>query len=214
MRPPTCSSATLASALPDQHVPLSSPGVSPCHHSGFQFCISLWVCWMYSFPVAAVTNYHMFSGFNNTNVCSHHSGSQESEISVTGLKSGCYRAELPPRSRAAVPSLSWHQELVSWSPGFPWSVGQGWFGDDSSTLHLLCILFLLLLHQFHLRSSGIKSWKLGTPALGEKMFLVSSRVLWLQTFLEIMAMSLPCLPPWVHHSFFSLCVRFLSFFSL
>ena len=33
----------------------------------------------------------------------------------------------------------------------------GWFGDDSSTLHL----FLLLLHQLHLRSSGIRSWRLG-----------------------------------------------------
>ena len=40
-----------------------------------------------------------------------------------------------------------------------------WFKDDSSTLHLLCTLFLLLLHQLHLRSSGIRSWSLGTPAL-------------------------------------------------
>ena len=30
------------------------------------------------------------------------------------------------------------------------------------TLHLLCTLFLLLLHQLHLRSSGIRSWRLGT----------------------------------------------------
>ena len=43
--------------------------------------------------------------------------------------------------------------------------GSGWFWDDSSTLHLLCTLFLLLLHQLHLRSSGIRSWRLGTPAL-------------------------------------------------
>ena len=160
-----------------------------------------------------MTNYDTLSGFNNTNLCSRHSGSQESEISATGLKSRCHRAELPPHSRAAVPNLFWHQEPVSWSPVFPWTVGEGWFGDDSNTLHLLCILFLLLLHQFHLRSSGIKSWKLGTPALGEKMFLVSSRVLWLLTFREIMAMSLPCLPPWVHRSFFSVCEisLFLSF---
>ena len=164
---------------------------------------------MYSFPVAAMTNYDTLSGFNNTNLCSHHSGSQESEISATGLKSRCHRAALPPHSRAAVPNLFWCQEPVSCSPVFPWTIGKGWFGDDSNTLHLLCILFLLLLHQFHLRSSGIKSWKLGTPALGEKMFLVSSRVLWLLTFLEIMAISLPCLFPWVHRSFFSLCVRFL-----
>ena len=32
-----------------------------------------------------------------------------------------------------------------------------WFWDDSSALHL----FLLLLHQ--LRSSSIRSWRLGTP---------------------------------------------------
>ena len=169
---------------------------------------------MYSFPVAAMTNYDTLSGFNNTNLYSHHSGSQESEISATGLKSRCHRAALPPHSRAAVPNLFWCQEPVSCSPVFPWTIGKGWFGDDSNTLHLLCILFLLLLHQFHLRSSGIKSWKLGTPALGEKMFLVSSRVLWLLTFLEIMAISLPCLFPWVHRSFFSLCVLLQGHLSL
>ena len=43
-------------------------------------------------------------------------------------------------------------------------VGDG-FGDDSSELHLLCTLFLLLLHQLHLRSSGFRSWRLGTPGL-------------------------------------------------
>ena len=128
----------------------------------FQFCISLRVCWMYSFPVAAMTNYDTLSGFNNTNLCSHHSGSQESEISATGLKSRCHRAALPPHSRAAVPNLFWCQEPVSCSPVFPWTIGKGWFGDDSNTLHLLCILFLLLLHQFHLRSSGIRFWRLGT----------------------------------------------------
>ena len=42
---------------------------------------------------------------------------------------------------------------------------QGWFQDDSSGLHLLSILFLLLLLLFHLRLSGIRSWSLGTPAL-------------------------------------------------
>ena len=40
----------------------------------------------------------------------------------------------------------------------------GCFGDDSSTLRLSCTLFLLLLHQLHLRS-GIRSWRLGTPVL-------------------------------------------------
>ena len=47
--------------------------------------------------------------------------------------------------------------------GTSW-VGDG-FGDDSSELHLLCTLFLLLLHQLHLRSSGFRSWRLGTPGL-------------------------------------------------
>ena len=45
-------------------------------------------------------------------------------------------------------------------------VDVGWFWDDSSTLHLLCILFLLLLHQLHLRLSGIRSQRLGTLVLG------------------------------------------------
>ena len=40
-----------------------------------------------------------------------------------------------------------------------------WFRDDSSALHLLCTLCLLLLHQLHLVSSGIRSRRLGIPAL-------------------------------------------------
>ena len=39
----------------------------------------------------------------------------------------------------------------------------GWFGDDLSTLQLLCILFLLSLHQLHLRSPGIKIPEVGDP---------------------------------------------------
>ena len=35
--------------------------------------------------------------------------------------------------------------------------GGGWFRDDSSTLHLLCTLFLLFLNQHHLRSSSTRS---------------------------------------------------------
>ena len=49
---------------------------------------------------------------------------------------------------------------------FPQTFGQGvWFQDDSSTLHLLCTLFLLLLDQFQFRSSDIRSQRLGTPDL-------------------------------------------------
>ena len=35
-----------------------------------------------------------------------------------------------------------------------------WFGDESSTLHLLQTL--LLEHQLHLRSAGTRPWRLGT----------------------------------------------------
>ena len=42
---------------------------------------------------------------------------------------------------------------------------RGWFQDDSSTQHLLDTLLLLLLHQLHLKSSGIRPRRLGTPAL-------------------------------------------------
>ena len=44
-------------------------------------------------------------------------------------------------------------------------------GDDSSPLHLLFTLFLLLLHQLHLRSSGVISQRLGTPDLFIYLFL-------------------------------------------
>ena len=40
----------------------------------------------------------------------------------------------------------------------------GRFQDDSSVLHLMCTLFLLILYQLHLRSSGIRFQKLGTTA--------------------------------------------------
>ena len=41
--------------------------------------------------------------------------------------------------------------------------GGGRLCDDSSTLHLPGTLFLLLIHRLHLRSSGIRSWRLETP---------------------------------------------------
>ena len=40
-----------------------------------------------------------------------------------------------------------------------------WFQDDSSALHVLCTSSLLLLHQLDLRSSDIRSQRLGTIAL-------------------------------------------------
>ena len=58
-----------------------------------------------------------------------------------------------------------HERPVSGKTFFPWTGGwRGSFQDDSSILHLLCILFLLL-HLLHLRSSGIRFQRLGAPVL-------------------------------------------------
>ena len=43
-------------------------------------------------------------------------------------------------------------------------MGGGCFQDDSRAFHLLCTLFLLLYH-FNLKSSCIRSWRLGALAL-------------------------------------------------
>lgn len=40
----------------------------------------------------------------------------------------------------------------------------GWFGDDSNASHLLCTSFLLF-YQLRLTSSGVRSQRLGSPAL-------------------------------------------------
>lgn len=55
------------------------------------------------------------------------------------------------------------EDSFSMDPGW---VG-GWFGDDSDTLHSLCTLFLLLLHQLLLRPSGIRSLAGWGPAKRE-----------------------------------------------
>ena len=69
------------------------------------------------------------------------------------------------------------QSPVSLAPGtsflhdnFSTDRGQEWFQDDSTSLHLLCtlVLLLLLIHQLHLRSSGIRSRRLETPELERK----------------------------------------------
>ena len=62
----------------------------------------------------------------------------------------------------------WHHGPVLWKtltlfPGT--GMEDGWPQDDSSALHVLCILLLSLLHQLHLRSSNIRSRRPGTPVL-------------------------------------------------
>ena len=73
----------------------------------------------------------------------------------------------PPNSRASVSRLeSVHPcRPVSWKAVFPRTGSGVWFGDDSSALRWLCTLSLSLWHQLHLRSSGIRSQRLETPAV-------------------------------------------------
>ena len=66
---------------------------------------------------------------------------------------------------AAVDQRSQHQGLALWRQLSMDKGEWGWSGDNSSASYLLCTLRLLLLNQLHLRSSGIRSRRLGTPAL-------------------------------------------------
>ena len=52
-----------------------------------------------------------------------------------------------------------------------WSRKEGWFGDNLSILHVLWTLFLLVLHQCHLRSSDIRSrgWENPWPRWNEQI---------------------------------------------
>ena len=50
-------------------------------------------------------------------------------------------------------------------------------GDDSSTWHLLCTLLLLLLHQLHLRSSGIRL-EIGDPCSRVPDYISRSKAEW------------------------------------
>ena len=65
------------------------------------------------------------------------------------------------------PQTHWHQGPVSWKTIFP-QIGRGvmvsgWFK------RIYYAFYLLLLHQLHLRSSGIRSQRLGTPALEHEL---------------------------------------------
>lgn len=55
-----------------------------------------------------------------------------------------------------------------------WGVVGGWFRDNSGVLHLLynfISIILLLLCELHFRSSSIRFWRLGTPALMFSRFI-------------------------------------------
>lgn len=61
----------------------------------------------------------------------------------------------------------WQQEPVLWKMIFPCTGVGGRFQDDSSALHLLCALFLLLLPHLHLRSSGSRLERLAALGPGD-----------------------------------------------
>ena len=44
------------------------------------------------FPIADLTNYHKLNGLDNTNLLSHSSADQKTDVGLTGLKSGCLQA--------------------------------------------------------------------------------------------------------------------------
>ena len=72
------------------------------------------------------------------------------------------------------PQTYWHQDLILCKAVFSFTevrcvcwggAGGRWVAvvqDDSSTLLLLCTLFLFLLHQLQLRSASIRYQRLGT----------------------------------------------------
>ena len=75
------------------------------------------------------------------------------------------KSDLAQYPRAVVPNLFGTQNQFN-EKQFSMDQGGGWFSDDSSALHLLRTLFLFFLyHKFHLRSSAIRSQRLGTPVL-------------------------------------------------
>ena len=95
------------------------------------------------------------------------------------------------------------QSQIFWASGtsfvedsFSMDRGGGWFRDDSSTLHLLRTLFLLLWHQ--LRSWGIRSQRLGSPALRQSL---PCYVCYISCALLVSA---PVLLPALKHQLFSL----------
>ena len=95
----------------------------------------------------------------------HDSQQQQPEDPTLQLHRPHRGGEGCPHSRwvAAVPNLFGTRDWVHGRQFFHEWEWSSRFQEDSSTLHLLCTLFLLLLHQLHLRSSGIRSQRLGTP---------------------------------------------------
>ena len=70
------------------------------------------------------------------------------------------------------------QPFQNWFPGRHFShrpVLRGcWLRDDSSALHSLCSFFLFWFHPLHLKSSGVRCRRLGSPAVEHPPALTDS----------------------------------------
>ena len=66
--------------------------------------------------------------------------------------------------RVLASGISFMEDNSFMEPGGRVVVVLGWF----EYITFMCISFLLSLYQLHLRSSGIRSWRLGTSALNNK----------------------------------------------
>ena len=99
-------------------------------------------------------------GDNMTRICSWTTSASQPFFPQL-LRSWVSNQSLHPncQEQATVPNLFGTRDQFHQN-SFP--TEWGWLGDDSSALHLLCTLFLLLLYQFHLWSWGIRSQRLGT----------------------------------------------------
>ena len=75
---------------------------------------------------------------------------------------------------AAVPNVFGIRDWIHGRQFFRWLGLGGRFQDDSRALRSLCTLLLLLLYQLHLRSSAIRSQRLGTPLLTDIHSLMAS----------------------------------------
>ena len=80
---------------------------------------------------------------------------QTDEIRMFGVWGSGINWKALLKSRVA--QAFWHQGPVLWKTIFLRTWGLGMVRDDSSTLQLLCTLFLLLLYRLYLRSSGVRS---------------------------------------------------------
>ena len=93
---------------------------------------------------------------------------------ICSMQTRCYAFyihDVTQSSKPVVPNLFGTRDWFFWrqifySLGAEWGMVWGWFKGITFTAHF--IVFLLLLYQLLLKSSGIRSQSLGTPALKDQ----------------------------------------------